>query len=53
MESFETRCAEVQGQVDQWLPDCSAALRIEMSRVCALSDYVGQQLVRDIDMIRP
>ena len=52
MESFETRCAEVQGQVDQWLPDCSAALRIEMSRVCALSDYVGQQLVRDIDMIK-
>ncbi len=52
MENFEALRTEIELQLDQWLPDCSGPLRAEMSHVCALSDYVRQQLVRDIDMIK-
>ena len=51
MQTLQNLYAETQAEAQALLPGCAAALVAAFARVCALSDYVRQQLLRDTPMV--
>ncbi|MFT4853345.1 MAG: glutamate-ammonia-ligase adenylyltransferase, partial [Bacteroidia bacterium] len=52
MEQLAALYSEIQAQIEDLQPHCAPSLLKDFVRVCALSDYVRQQVMRDPAMIR-
>jgi glutamate-ammonia-ligase adenylyltransferase len=52
VEQLAALYSEIQAQIEDLQPHCAPSLLKDFVRVCALSDYVRQQVMRDPAMIR-